>query len=398
MRRSVSDEPGVDDGEDGDEDGEPDDEVGVVLLDAVVDDLAQDQRGHRADGGVDDDDGQEDGQDAPGRARRSVSMRRAVPFWTRCCRTARSWRMERMPLQPPPRPPPMAWPRILMPATYCRLSADPVGQAEPPTAWTPPSTWRISPVVIGKRSLKRARQALATAVGVVDVPAERRPVGPGVLEGAEPRDGLGRHGADRPRRDEVHPDAAGPELLGQVAGEGLEGRLGHAHPVVDGPGHRGVEVEADHRRAAVATRRPQQRQEGVDQRLERVGRDVERRRDVVPVGGEHPAAQAVGRREADGVQQAVEAVPALGQRRAGGAQLVGGRHVDLEDVGLGGQLAGRALGQREGAAGAGEHDVGALFLGQAGHREGQRGVGEDARDEEPLAVEESHCASEVMRR
>src|SRR6202034_3080632 len=38
------------------------------------------------------------------------------------------------------------------------------GQVEPPTAWTPPSTCRISPVVIGRRSLKRARQALATAV------------------------------------------------------------------------------------------------------------------------------------------------------------------------------------------------------------------------------------------
>ena len=47
-----------------------------------------------------------------------MSMRRAVPFLTRCARTARSWRMERMPPQPPPRPAPMPCPRIAMVATY----------------------------------------------------------------------------------------------------------------------------------------------------------------------------------------------------------------------------------------------------------------------------------------
>ncbi len=244
----------------------------------------------------------------------------------------------------------------------------------------------------GEEVAEEGEAGLGHRRGVVDVPAEGRPVGPGVLEGAEPRYGLGRHGADRARRHQVHPDAGRPQLLGQVAGEGLEPRLGHAHPVVDGPGHRGVEVEADHRGAAVAARRLEEGEEGVDQRLERVGRDLEGRRDVVPVGGEHAAAQAVGRGEADGVQQAVEAVPPAGQRGAGGLQLLGRRDVDLEDLGLDGQLAGRAPGQRQGTAGAGEHDLGALLLGQAGHREGQRGVGEDAGDQEPLAVEESHCA------
>src|ERR1700678_4404135 len=58
-------------------------------------------------------------------------MRRAVPFLTRCCRTARSWRTERIPPQPPPRPPPpMPWPRILMAATYCRRSPDLVRDSE----------------------------------------------------------------------------------------------------------------------------------------------------------------------------------------------------------------------------------------------------------------------------
>ena len=60
-----------------------------------------------------------------------------------------------------------------------------------------------------------------------------------------------------------------------------------------------------------AARRGQEWPEGFDQGFERVGRDVEGNRDLVPIGGEHAAAQAVRRGEADGVEEAVEAVPAL---------------------------------------------------------------------------------------
>ena len=120
--------------------------------------------------------------------------------------------------------------------------------------------------------------------------------------------------------------------------------------------------------------------------------------DVVPPGGEHAAAQAVGRREADGVEQAVEAVPAGGQGVAGCGQLLGGGDVDLEHLGRVGELASRALGERQGPPGSRQDDFGALLLGPPGHREGQRGVGEDAGDQEPLAVEESHWVPEVMRR
>src|SRR5580658_9794253 len=164
-----------------------------------------------------------------------------------------------MPPQPPPRPPPpMPWPRILMAATYRRHLAGLVGQAEPPTAWTPPSTCTISPVVIGKRSLKRARQALATAVeswmshpsGARSAQVSSKALNPGI--------------------DEIHPDAAGPELLGQVARQRLEPRLGHAHPVVDGPGHRRIEVETDDGRATVGPRGLQERQERLGQCLERI--------------------------------------------------------------------------------------------------------------------------------
>ena len=82
----------------------------------------------------------------------------------------------------------------------------------------------------------------------------------------------------------------------------------------------------------------------------------------------------------------------------GGAQLLGRGDVDLEDLGLPGELAGGAPRERQGPPRAREDDVRTLLLGEPGHGEGQRRVGEDARDEEPLAVEESHCASEVMRR
>ena len=105
-----------------------------------------------------------------------------------------------------------------------------------------------------------------------------------------------------------------------------------------------------------------------------------------------PLPEAVGRGEADGVQQAVEPVPAGGQRGPRRVQLLGRRDVDLQDLGLAGELAGGAPGQRQGASRAREHDVRPFLLRQTGHGEGQRGVGEDAGDEKPLAVEESHCA------
>ena len=121
-------------------------------------------------------------------------------------------------------------------------------------------------------------------------------------------------------------------------------------------------------------------------------------RHVVPAGGEHAAAQAVGRCEPDGVEQTVEPVPAGGQRLAGCGQLLGGGDVDLEHLGRVGQLARRAPGEREGTARPGQHNLGTLLLGPAGHRESQGGVGEDAGDQESFAVEESHWVPEVMRR
>ena len=101
-----------------------------------------------------------------------------------------------------------------------------------PSMWTPPSTWSTCPVVEARRSENRATARVRGRCGVVDVPAERGALAPGVLERAEPGDRLGRDRAHRARGDEVDPDALRPELLGEVAGERLEPRLCHAHPVV----------------------------------------------------------------------------------------------------------------------------------------------------------------------
>ena len=96
-------------------------------------------------------------------------------------------------------------------------------QAEPPTAWTPPSTWRISPVVMGNKSEQRDAGA-GHRLRVVDVPAERGPLRPGVLEGGEARDRLGRHGPHRPGRHQVDPDALGGPGPGPGTGRATRGR------------------------------------------------------------------------------------------------------------------------------------------------------------------------------
>ena len=123
--------------------------------------------------------------------------------------------------------------------------------------------------------------------GVGDVPAERGPVVPDVLELREARDRLGGHRLDRAGGDEVRPDAPGPDLLGEIPGHALQRRLGDTHPVVGRPGLLVVEVEPDERSA-----RAHQRQERVGERLERVRRDVHGDRHVVPLRGEEVVAEA----------------------------------------------------------------------------------------------------------
>ncbi len=182
-----------------------------------------------------------------------------------------------------------------------------------------------------------------------------------------------------PGRHQVDPDAVGPEVARQVARQRLERRLGHAHPVVGGPGHAGVEVEAHHRRSAGGD---EQRPEGADEGLQRVGGDLQGDGDVVPPGAQDVAPQAVRGGEADGVEQTVEPSPPLAQIGRRRVELIGAGDVDLEHVDRTGKLAGHAPGERQAPAGAGQDDLGPFVLGQARHGEGERGVGQDAGDQD----------------
>ena len=73
----------------------------------------------------------------------------------------------------------------------------------------------------------------------------------------EPGDPLAGHRLDRPGAHGVHADPLRPEVAREVARDGLEARLRHAHPVVDRPGDLPVEVERDDRGRSAAS---QQRQ------------------------------------------------------------------------------------------------------------------------------------------
>ncbi len=97
-----------------------------------------------------------------------------------------------------------------------------------------------------------------------------------------------------------------------------------------------------------------------------------------------------GRGVADGVQQAVHVVPTPGQRGGRRGQLGRFGDVDLEHLGLDGQLPGRPPGQGEPPSGSAEDHLGALALRRPGHGEGQRGVGQHPGDENPFTLEQSH--------
>ncbi len=257
---------------------------------------------------------------------------------------------------------------------------------KPPIACTPPSTWMISPVVAGNQSDSSATQACAAGARrcVMSQPSGARSAHSG-SNSLEARDALGGHGAQRPGGHQVDPDPLPAQIAGQVAGAGLQAGLGHAHPVVAGPGHAGVEVEADDRPAAV-----HQRQRGHGQRLERVGGHLQRGRHVLPPGGQEVAAQRALRRVADRVHHAVQA-----RRRARGPARPASRAARCRSRPAPAPAAGRAAAWRSarpGSAGRSRSGrrVAPCFLRDPRHVEGDRGVGEHAGDQDPLAVEYAH--------
>jgi hypothetical protein len=103
---------------------------------------------------------------------------------------------------------------------------------------------------VGQQRHARARHRLR----VGQIPPQRRPIGPCLLELREPGDRLGGHGLERPGRDEVGADAVLADVAREVAVRRLQPRLRNAHPVVRGPRHASVEVQADVRGAGAEHR------------------------------------------------------------------------------------------------------------------------------------------------
>ncbi len=125
---------------------------------------------------------------------------------------------------------------------------------------------RWSPGTVGQQG----NAGLGHRARVGRCPNRGAPARPRRLEPGEARYGPGGHGPDRAGGHQVDAHLVRPEVPGQVAGRRLEGGLGHAHPVVTGPGDGGVEVEG-HDRSAPG--RPQQGQQARGQGLQRVSRN-----------------------------------------------------------------------------------------------------------------------------
>ena len=231
---------------------------------------------------------------------------------------------------------------------------------------------------------EQERDRLAYRRGIGDVPAEGRAGGPPVGDGVEARDALAGHRLERTRAHGVHADALRPQVACQVARDGLEPGLGNPHPVVDGPGDAGVEVERDDG----ASRGFHQRQEAHRQLLERERAGLHRRRHRFPGRVEEVPPQGVLRRERDRVQEPVHRPPAAGELAADAVDLCGIVHVHLQHVGGIGQPLRALLGESHPSTHARQDDLGALLLRHVcgGERDGMRR--EHAGDQEALLLEQ----------
>ena len=70
--------------------------------------------------------------------------------------------------------------------------------------------------------------------------------------------------------------------------------------------------------------------------------------------------------------------------------MIGLGHIELEHLGFGVEFASRPAGETQPPAGSGQDDVGAFLLRKLGHAECERRVGQDASDQDVLAVEDAH--------
>ncbi|MDH6227607.1 hypothetical protein M2169_004577 [Streptomyces sp. MJP52] len=117
-------------------------------------------------------------------------------------------------------------------------------------------------------------------------------------------------------------------------------------------------------------------------------RDVHRRGHRLERRVQEVAAQRVLRREADGVDHAVQGAELLGDHVGEPPEVLVVGDVQLDDLGRPGQLLGDPLGER-GPGEGGEDDLRALLLGQLRRVEGDGGLQQHAGDQDPLALENS---------
>ncbi|CPU64175.1 Uncharacterised protein [Mycobacteroides abscessus] len=97
------------------------------------------------------------------------------------------------------------------------------------------------------------------------------------------------------------------------------------------------------------------------------------------------------------MHDAVEAVRVLAHRVREAGEVVVVRDVELHDGRLDRQALREGLRELHLAAERGEHDLGTLLLREPRRVERDRGVGEHSRDEELLAVEQTHRFPSVVR-
>ena len=126
------------------------------------------------------------------------------------------------------------------------------------------------------------------------------------------------------------------------------------------------------------------------QRLQRERRRLERGDRALRRRVEEVAAERVLGREGDRVQDAVDAAPALAQVVRDGLDVLGLVDVELEHVGDGIELGGRAVGHALRAAEARQHDLRTGRLRLLGHLERDRLAVDDAGDQELLALQSTH--------
>ena len=209
---------------------------------------------------------------------------------------------------------------------------------------------------------------------------------------AEALDAGGCQGADRAGRDRVDAGAFWAQAGGQVADAGFQTGLGHAHDVVVRHGALGAQIGQRQQAAVTAFHHFAT---GLGQRDKAIGADVVGDAETF-TGGDFGkvAVQLVARGKADGVHDAIQAVPLF-------------RQLDeyLFDLGVIGHIAGEAQLRTGAPAGSeffnpafqlfvliGEGQFGALAVHGRGNAGGNGQFAGDANDEYALSAEKSHSA------